>query len=173
MTRLFQVFVIFRAIRYNYRSFYQARTHVKIAFFVSSIGDTDLALGTIRSLEKKGHEALLISLTKAAQARVASFDSPAIIDKKSLPEILDLSSELFPEGQCTGEQLEQVAKYINHCGINHTYFGVPSFNNEVPFQIAMQLEDIPVLIAYEFMFKPESHSLWKYVSELRSKPNVQ
>ncbi|MFT4059076.1 MAG: hypothetical protein QM652_05955 [Legionella sp.] len=37
----------------------------------------------------------------------------------------------------------------------------------------MQLDDIPVLMAYEFMFKPENHSLWKYVSELRSKPNVQ
>jgi hypothetical protein len=146
---------------------------VKIAFFVSSIGDTDLALGTIRSLEKRGHEVLLVSLTKTAQTRTASFESPAIIDKKSLSELLGLSPELPFDGPCTAEQLERVAEYIHHCGINRTYFGVPSVNSELPFQLAMQLEDIPVLMAYEFMFKPpESHPLWKYLPELKRKPNV-
>lgn len=64
---------------------------MKVAFFISSIGDTDLALGTIKTLEEKGHKALLISLTKAAEQRIANFNSSALIDKKSLCEILNLT----------------------------------------------------------------------------------
>ncbi len=145
---------------------------MKIAFFVSSIGDTDLALGTIRALENKGHTALLIPVTGVAQARVAGFESPAIIDKKSLSELLDLRPDLVSEEHCTAEQLAKITEYILLHGINQTYFGVPSVVNKIPFQIAMHLDDIPVLMAYEFMFRPEGHYLWEYVPNLGSKPNV-
>lgn len=127
---------------------------MKVAFFVSSVGDTDLALSTIKSMESKGeNQALLISLTKAAQQRVESFNSTLLVDKKTLPEILHLSSESFLDGRCDAEQLEHIVEYIKLQGIHHAYFGIPSVNNEIPFQIAGALDDLPVLMAYEFMLR--------------------
>lgn len=147
---------------------------MKVAFFVSSIGDTDLALNTIQSLEQKGsHETLLISLTKAAQLRIENFQSSSLVTKKSLPEILNTNVDTFPEGLCTEIQLNSIIQYIKLQNINHAYLGVPSVNNEIPFQIAESLENIPVLMAYEFMFKPETHCLWKHLPELKSRPYVQ
>ena len=146
---------------------------MKIAFFVSSIGDTDLALETIKSLEKKGeHEALLISLTKAAQQRVENVHSASLVGKHSLSEILALDFGVFSEGRCTEEQLRNILQYIHLQKIDHAYFGVPSTNNEIPFQIARLLDGIPILMAYEFMFKPENHCLWTYLPELKSKSNI-
>lgn len=147
---------------------------MKVAFFVSSVGDTDLALSTIKSMESKGeNQALLISLTKAAQQRVESFSSTLLVDKKTLPEILHLGPESFLDGRCDVGQLEHIVEYIKLQGIHHAYFGIPSVNNEIPFQIAGALDDLPVLMAYEFMFKPESHCLWEYLPKLKSKANVQ
>jgi hypothetical protein len=147
---------------------------MKVAFFVSSVGDTDLALSTIKSMESKGeNQAVLISLTKAAQQRVEHFSSTLLVEKKTLPEILLLSPESFLDGRCDAVQLEHIVEYIKLQGIHHAYFGIPSVNNEIPFQIAEALDDLPVLMAYEFMFKPESHCLWEYVPKLKSKANVQ
>lgn len=62
---------------------------MKIAFLLSSIGDIDLALKTIKSLEHEmGYEIAIISLTKIAQQRVESFQSPIVTTKITLPEIL-------------------------------------------------------------------------------------
>ena len=147
---------------------------MKVAFFVSSVGDTDLALSTIKSMESKGeNQALIIALTKAAQQRTESFSSSSLVDKTTLPEILHLSLDSFLNGRCDVEELEQIIEYIKLQEINHAYFGIPSVNNEIPFQIAGLLDDIPVLMAYEFMFKPESHCLWEYLPKLKSKANVQ
>lgn len=147
---------------------------MRVAFFVSSIGDTDLALYTIKSMEQKGqYETLLISLTKTAEQRIRGFQSSSLTVKNTLSEILHLSTEIFPEGFCTEEQLDVITRYVKDNNINYAYFGVPSINNDIPFQIAEALEDTPVLMAYEFMFKPEPHSLWKYVPKLKSRPNVQ
>lgn len=146
---------------------------MKVAFFVSSVGDTDLALRTIKSMENKGeNQALLISLTKAAQRHVESYSSTLLVDKKTLPEILHLSPESFLDGHCDTEQLEHIVEYIRSQGIHNAYFGIPSVNNEIPFQIVGALDDLPVLMAYEFMFKPESHCLWGYLPKLKSKANV-
>lgn len=149
---------------------------MKVAFFVSSLGDTDLALSTIKSMESKAeNQVCLISLTKAAQQRVEGFSSTLLVDKKTLPEILHLSSESFLDGRCDERQLEQIVEYIKSQEIHHAYFGIPSVNNEVPFQIVRALEDSPVLIlmAYEFMFRPESHCLWQYLPKLGSQANVR
>lgn len=73
---------------------------------------------------------------------------------------------------CTFDQLNRIAEFVHRYEIDHSYFGVPSVSSEIPFQIIKHLEDVPGLIAYEFLFKPESHHLWRYVSELKSKPNV-
>jgi len=144
---------------------------MKIGFFISSIGDTDLALATIKSIEQKGeHEVLLISLTKTAQQRVENFHSTSLVGKNSLFEILGSD---FAEGHCTKKQLEHILNFVHRQNINHAYVGVPSANNEIPFQIAGSLDEIPILMAYEFMFKPENHCLWKYLPELKSKSNIQ
>ena len=146
---------------------------MKIAFFTSSIGDTDLALGTVKSLENKGHEIILISLTKTAQQRMESFHSFSVKQKVTLSEILNLKSESSTEVQCTEEQLQQVADFARSQKINHAYIGVPSTNIHTPFQIAEALEDISVLMAYEFMFKPEEHALWTHLPKLKNMPHIR
>lgn len=147
---------------------------MKIAFFVSSLGDTDLALKTIKSIEQKGsHETILISLTQTAQLRIDNFQSSSLVTKISLPEILNDNVNTFPKKLETEAQLKNIIQYIQLQNINYTYLGVPSVNNEIPFQIAKSLENIPVLMAYEFMFKPESHCLWNQVQELKTQQNVQ
>jgi hypothetical protein len=146
---------------------------MKIAFFVSSVGDTDLALKTINALESKGQQkTVIISLTKVAQQRVESFQSTTLVNKISLLDLLQSNSAIFPEGLLTEEQLEIVAQYMQNQQIDYSYFGVPSVSNEIPFQLAKHL-NMPALMAYEFMFKPDSHCLWKYVPILSTKPNVK
>ena len=146
---------------------------MKIAFFVSSVGDTDLALKTIQAIEHNGqHETVIISLTKSAQQRVESFQSSSLIAKIALPVILQLNSESFPESILTEQQLGMIEQYIQNQKIDYAYVGVPSISNEIPFQLAESL-DIPLLMAYEFMFKPDSHCLWKHVPILNKKTNVK
>lgn len=145
---------------------------MNVAFFVSSIGDTDLALKTIESMESKGtSEMLLIAVTKTAEQRISNFQSSSFVVKNSLTEILGM--EDFPVEPFTEDQLYIIMKFIEDKNINYAYFGVPSVNNEIPFQIAEAIENTAVLMAYEFMFKPETHCLWKYTPKLKSKPNVQ
>ncbi|MBA2657649.1 MAG: hypothetical protein H0U70_11830 [Tatlockia sp.] len=146
---------------------------MKIAFFVSSIGDTDLALKTINALEHDVRQkTVLISLTKAAEQRVDSFQSSSLVNKISLFEILQSNSDSFYEGLLTKQQINRVGQYIQNKQIDYSYFGVPSVNNEIPFQLAESL-NIPVLMAYEFMFKPDNHCLWNHVSSLGQKSNVK
>jgi hypothetical protein len=148
---------------------------MKIAFFTSSVGDTDLALGTVKSLENKGHEIILISLTKTAQQRMENFQSSAVVQKITIAEILKLTPESLPvEIRCSEYQVKQVVDFTRSQKINHAFFGVPSTNNnEIPFQIAESLEDISVLMAYEFMFKPEGHTIWTHLPKLKGKPHLQ
>lgn len=147
---------------------------MKTAFFVSSVGDTSLALATIELLEKQesGNESLIIALTKTAKNHIEKFQSPSLIEKKSLFQLLKMDD--FPAGACSEEQIQAITEYVRkEHQIDHAFLGVPSVDNELPFQIAQALDDIPVLIADEFMFKPEPHSLWKYLPALKQKPNVQ
>ncbi|KTD68255.1 hypothetical protein Lste_1413 [Legionella steelei] len=147
---------------------------MKLAVFISSAGDTDLALNTIRALELRGkHEVLLISLTKTAQDRVAGFNSTLMSAKISLPELLNTENNSFPIGSCSEEQLNKIIEYIQKEKIEHAYCGVPSVSSNIPFQIAAALEGIPVLMAYEFMFKPDAHNLWDHLPTLKNKQNIQ
>ncbi|ARG98025.1 hypothetical protein [Legionella micdadei] len=148
---------------------------MKIAFLVSSVGDANLALATIESMEKRNseHKAILVALTKPAKNAIEKFQSLSVIEKKSLPQIIN--SEDFPvETRCSKEQVQTIVGFVQkEHQVDYAFIGVPSADNEIPFQIAEALEDTPVLVAYEFMFKPEPHSLWKYLPLLKHKPNVQ
>jgi len=143
---------------------------MRIAFFLSSIGDTDLALRTIESMNGD-HQVFIIALTNVAQQRIENFSSPLLHSKRSLPELLHLGPELFPKDVCNPDQIRAIVESIDSDGIDQVYCGVPSVNNQIPFQIALALDNKPVLMAYEFMFKPESHCMWNYVFQL-NKPNV-
>ncbi|STX28839.1 Uncharacterised protein [Legionella beliardensis] len=144
-----------------------------ILFLVSSIGDTDLALKTIKALEQKksNYKTSLISLTKAATLRIENFQSASLTTKVTLPEILSLPANDFPQEACSDAELHTILQYIKDKASDYAYVGVPSVSSKTPFQIAERLT-IPALIAYEFMFKPENHSLWDYLPNLEEKPNL-
>ncbi|MDF1646925.1 MAG: hypothetical protein P1U61_08120 [Legionellaceae bacterium] len=147
---------------------------MKVAFFVSSVGDTDLALKTITSMENKAEvETCLIALTQTAEQRITSsrVQCSSLALKTRLSDILDVQN--FSEAYCTREQLDVLTQYIKNENITYIYLGVPSTNNKIPLQVAAIIEDIPVLMAYEFMFKPEGHDLWDYLPVLKSKQNIQ
>lgn len=134
----------------------------KIAFFVSSAGDTDLALSTIRALETKGeHQFLLIALTKNAEERIAGFNAQSLTKQTLLTDSITDALKLSIVANLKKEGIEQV------------FIGIPSeVNFEVPEQLALILDDFSVLMAYEFMFKPAAHRLWSYLPALKSKPNI-
>lgn len=146
---------------------------MKIAFIISSVGDSNLALKTISALEQTHqHEAVMISLTKAAQQSVDAFHSPILATKETLAGILHTAPDATPDQFITEEQLQTFNRYLITQGIDYAYIGVPSVSNQTPFQLARAME-IPVLMAYEFMFKPEKHSLWDYLPTLTKKSNVK
>ncbi|WP_367607114.1 hypothetical protein [Legionella sp. W05-934-2] len=145
---------------------------MKTAFFISSVGDTDLALKTITALEKYSqHEVFIISLTNTAHQRAENYQSSLSVTQISLTKMLQLDADAYPDGALAKNQLTLVSDFLTKEKIDYAYLGVPSVQNEIPFQIA-QIINIPSVIAYEFMFKPESHSLWKYLPSLRNQLNV-
>lgn len=104
---------------------------MKFAFFISSAEDTDLALATIKALEEKGHEALVISLTETAQTRVENAKLPHI----TLPKLLGVTAgELNPN--ISAAHLEKITSFLKQANVQHAFMGVPSDNNSLPFQIA-------------------------------------
>ncbi|HHF7349302.1 TPA: hypothetical protein ACPSKE_002506 [Legionella feeleii] len=143
---------------------------MKIVFVVGSVGDTNLALRTIDALSPAGQEITLISLTKAAQQQVSSIKTPLSVKTIALPELLQLDN--FVEGLLTQEQLKMVVSHLEKQKVDYAYIGVPSVDNEIPFQLAESVS-MPVLMAYEFMFKPDSHCLWKHVPTLSTRSNVK
>jgi hypothetical protein len=147
---------------------------MKIVFVVSSIGDTDLALGTVKSLEKNNQDVVtFIALTKTALDRIEKFNSTLPVEKKALYQILHREPNYFPES-CTEIEIEKISQFIDECHIEQAYIGVPStLKSKTPFQIAQSVKKIPVLMAYEFMFKPEAHSLWEFVPTLNAMPNIK
>lgn len=142
---------------------------MKIALFVSSVGDTDLALKTIAALKKMDIDNfVVISLTETAQQRVDVFqDCP--VSKLSIKELL--ATEQCPE-TLSQQDLDGIKAYLTRNKIDSVYIGVPSSQQAAPFQLAQSL-DLPVFIAYEYMFKQEQHALWEHLPRLARKSNVR
>ncbi len=115
---------------------------------------------------------VLIALTDAAQQRIESTSSTLGVQKTTLSNILAPHSTQPLDGCLNPEQLNCIAEYIHSQQIDSLYFGVPSVDNQIPFQIAETLNELPALMAYEFMFKPESHCLWDHLPKLKNKPNI-
>jgi len=145
---------------------------MKIAFFVSSVGDTDLAKATISKLiEQHSPESILvIPLTTTAVDRIKDLKG-APISVISI-EVIAKQAGLLTNEQISEQEAEAVKVFLQENHIEHVYIGVPSNNNVIPYQIATRLT-IPFTVAYEYMFKPEKHSLWKHVVGHLSLDRVQ
>ncbi|MBL7479267.1 hypothetical protein [Legionella bononiensis] len=147
---------------------------MKVAFFISSAGDTDLALKTIKAMELKNEcKTVLVSLTKTADERVNTFESTSLLQKYNISGILNLVPGLYPASISSEEQRSSIINFVEQQQFDYVYLGVPSVNNTMPFQIAEFISDKPVLIAYEYMFKSDAHCLWQHVPLLKEKANVQ
>lgn len=141
-----------------------------IAFFVSSIGDTDLAKATLSKLKEQNSTEIMIvvPLTLTAINRTEDIMVSDKIFRYSIDQIMQQPSA--SRNELSLEELEKVKDFIKKYNIQHAYIGVPSDNNEIPFQIALNL-DISCTIAFEYMFKPVKHTLWNYIDRLVAKVN--
>lgn len=147
---------------------------MKIAFFVSSLGDTDLAIDTIHTLLdlNQGHSLFLIPLTTAAATRTLNPIGDNAVCRITLDNLIHQPAALT-QNQISAEGLQAIADFVHQNKIDRAYVGVTSsIDHEIPFQIAEYLK-IPCTIAYEFMFKPAKHIFWQYVDRLAAKENCQ
>lgn len=137
-------------------------------FILSSAGDTDLAKETIKRMVASGSDEPIhiLALTEMAQNRIKDLPLHFSITNASLVEILGTSSVPL---ELSKEHTSYLNDYITSHFIDRAYVGVPSpLGENLAFQIAEGLE-IPFVVAYEFMFKPEGHGLWSYAPKIAEK----
>jgi hypothetical protein len=122
---------------------------MSLVVFVSSLGDTDLIIASINKLREENfnEKIFLIPLTPTAKDRIPN-------DIKMSTQVI-----LLPELP------ENLTDFISSNNIQRAYIGVPSNNNEKPFQIAQSLS-IPHTIVFEYMYTDNKHPFWKYIPEL-------
>ena len=147
---------------------------MKIAFFTSSLGDTDLAKATIAQLIELGvkNTLFIVPLTAAAATRTEEYVGHQQISRLTLAEILSQPDALSKK-RLSEEDLAKIAQFVKAQGIQRAFIGVTSvIDAEAPFQIAQSL-NIPCTIAYEYMFKPVPHAFWGHVPHLAVKPHCQ
>jgi len=145
-----------------------------IAFFTSSVGDTDLAKATISRLLAMGLKSpmLVIPLSAAAASRTEEYAGHGQIVRLTLAEILG-DGEALSKKRLSEEDLVKVVEFVKAKNVEHAFVGVSSVvDAEVPYQIAKAM-DLPCTIAYEYMFKPTPHVFWKHVPELGEKKGCQ
>lgn len=142
-----------------------------IAFFVSSLGDTDLAKATITKLiEQKSKDSFfLIPLTTTAATRTDDMKGNGLITRVTLDQITKQQDSLT-KNKISNQELELILGFAKDKQIQHIYVGVPSSDNEIPFQIANHI-NLPTTIAYEYMFSPGKHVFWSYVAKLALNEN--
>jgi len=130
-----------------------------IAFFMSSVGDADLAIGTLEKLleQQSLDKAVLFPLTEIATRRIEHLVDSRIVRVINLPK----AHELIP--------------ILQQHGVQQAYVGVPSDDSHKPFEIADCLTDhsIPCVLAYEYMFRPSQHVIYDYLPRLAKKSNCR
>jgi hypothetical protein len=142
---------------------------MSIVFFVSSVGDTDLAIATINTLlyEEFKEPIIVVPLTQIAIDRTKPISSNV-----KLCSLIDITSEknIYSEKNFSQDAKIHLLKFISTENIKRAYVGVPSPNDEIfAFQIARILPT-PCTIAYEFMFTaPEAHPFWNNINVLSEK----
>ncbi|MCD6038817.1 MAG: Uncharacterized protein K0S27_217 [Gammaproteobacteria bacterium] len=146
---------------------------MRLVFFVSSFGDTDLAKSTIgRLIEQKSVDSIfVVPLTATAVNRTEDLIGSEKVFRVSLNEITQRPGILL-EDKMSREDLDSVKRFIDENKIQRAYVGVPSADNTLPYEIAGAL-DIPLTVAYEYLFKSlaHPHRFFDYVDSMASKPN--
>lgn len=142
-----------------------------VAFFVSSLGDTDLAKSTIiRLIEQKSVDSIfLVPMTETAVKHTEDLAGNEMVSRVSLDEITQRPAVLL-EDRISHEDLDNITRFIDENHIQRAYIGVPSANNDDPYLIANALK-IPFTVAYEHMFKLPTHRFFDYVDSMASKDN--
>jgi hypothetical protein len=149
------------------------RSNMALAFFISCTGDTDLAIAAIAELKKidTTQKIFLIPLSTTAINQTLNISHDAMLIRITLAEITH-NQDISQVNSISHEDLKTVNHFLISNNIDHIYLGVPSLDNEIPFQIALHC-NIPHTIIYEFMFKPQNHVLWKYTSRLTANYNCR
>lgn len=137
----------------------------KIAYLMSSAGDTDLAMETIKRLESDHVQPVIIPLTTVAKERSKQLNVKNL-ERFALPE------EALNQKQLDKSALEKIKGLINNQGFHYAYIGVPSpLDEEGAMQIAAEL-DVPSTVVFEYMYNPQTHSFWNHVKTLSARPNL-
>ncbi len=131
-----------------------------IGFFVTDMGDTDLAWETILKLldNNPAQEVILYPISSNAEKRIR--------DKH-----LQLSQQVSQLKINTVITEADIGALASNSDIKQAYIGVPSAAQDLPYKIALKL-NIPCIFAYEFMFKPQNHTLFTYLPLLQGKKNI-
>lgn len=149
------------------------------AFFTSSVGDTNLALATIRKMKSKSPACnmLIIPITSVSSKRIKDNANDLIegnrVQMFDLPSILGHKEDVFEE-KFNVAKATRINAFLLKQKVSHVYVGVASpVDEELPYQIADALT-IPTTIAYEFMFEaPKEHKFWKYIPQLTEKKDCE
>ena len=146
---------------------------MKIALFVRDTGDTNLALETAKYLRQQGHQTVFISLSKTAETLILNAAKLALLQHKSIYELLHCNPEVIKLQRCTHKQLVKIMKFLREEGITHVYLGVPSDqDNEITYQIAERLRHTPLIVS-EYMFRPPAtHKIWSHLPKLKQNPHL-
>ncbi|KTC84214.1 hypothetical protein [Legionella brunensis] len=148
-----------------------------LAFFISSIGDSDLAKKTVEFLQSNGFSDNLyvIPLTLIAKDQVKDLTFNNKLHLINLDAITE-KPNIYTYNRLTQDALIKVNEFVIAKNITSCYFGVPSaVDEESAYQLIEVISpSIPCTIAYEYMFKPKKHPFWaKYVNTLATLPNCR
>ena len=146
---------------------------MRVIFFVGALGDTDLIKATLTYLQTADHEAtsqiILVPFTPAAVERTLEYENHASILRLPLSRLLD-TQDILTATTMTPAQLDRLANFVEDQRLAQACIGVPSNNNEIPFQIALHLAlPQPTIIVNEYMFQPVDHCFWRYVPRLAAR----
>lgn len=139
-------------------------------FFVTSAGDTDLAIATADRLftEQNQQKICFAPLSKLAADRISkhtfSMNNKAELDV--FPQL-----DLIVDNKLHEEGVTNISAYLKRNAVTSAYFGVPSSNNPnetlAAFELAEQLdENLNKIIAFEYLYKEENHPIWDKLPKL-------
>lgn len=145
-----------------------------MAFFISNLGDTNLAIATVRALKenKLTDPIFFIPLTSTAKKHIQATTLPAVTYISLLDEITE-NAETLLKKQITEDEIKKVSSFIEKHNIQRVYIGMPAQKDEkIPFQLAHSLKNCAITIANEHMSPlEEDHTFWDYLDVLSAKDN--
>lgn len=144
-----------------------------VMFFVSSNGDTQLALQTANILTRSNNrQCIMVPLTKTASDCIAKNTIADRVVVQRLAEVLGENIEL--QKVLSAEQLAKVNTFISQQGAKQLYIGMPSqLDEEKALQLA-QTTDVACTFAYEHLFQPaKDHRLWAHKGKMEKNTKLR